>query len=94
VHYDPIVTGDAALEQMRSKVKEILARKDEKLHIHDFRMVQGNDHTNLVFDMVLPECYATPKQKRELKEYLDKELQSVEGGPYFTVITFDLAAFS
>lgn len=94
VHYDPIVTGDEALDEMRSVVKQILAAVDPELHIHDFRMVQGSDHTNLVFDMVLPERYESQKQKREIKEYLDRELNKREGGPYYTVITFDMAAFS
>ena len=94
VHYDPIVTGDEVLEEMRSVVKQILSTVDPELHIHDFRMVQGSDHTNLVFDMVLPERYESPKQKREIKEYLDRELNKKEGGPYYTVITFDMAAFS
>ena len=94
VHYDPIVTGDEALDEMRAVVKQILATVDPELHIHDFRMVQGSDHTNLVFDMVLPERYESQKQKREIKEYLDRELNKREGGPYYTVITFDMAAFS
>ncbi len=87
IHYDPVVTGDAALDQMRRTVQEILTRFDDRLSIHDFRMVQGSEHTNLIFDVVLP--YPLANRKKEIKASVDAALKHLPGGPYYTVINFD-----
>jgi len=92
IHYDPVVSDDEDLAQMHDTVTKILQQFDSHLSIHDFRMVQGNRHTNLIFDIVLP--YALMEHKKAIKAHLDTQLDAVEGGPYFTVITFDPAAFS
>ena len=54
VHYDPIVTGDAALGTAREWVREQVVRISPQLSMHDFRMVTGPSHTNLIFDVVVP----------------------------------------
>ena len=87
IHYDPVVTGDENLESMRATVRGILKGYDSRLELHDFRMVQGNRHTNLIFDIVLP--YALLEHKKAIKTHLDASLYDIEGGPYYTVITFD-----
>ena len=92
IHYDPVVTDDPELERMKQLVEDILHRKDERLSLHDFRMVQGSGHTNLIFDVALPEDLMS--QKQQIKSYLDQELNRASGCTYFTVVTFDLAAFN
>ena len=87
IHYDPVVSGDAELEHMRQIVLEILQKFDPRLSIHDFRMVQGNTHTNLIFDIVLP--FELSGSKKAVKLHLDSALAEIDGGPYYTVITFD-----
>jgi divalent metal cation (Fe/Co/Zn/Cd) transporter len=87
IHYDPVVTDDAALEQMRTTVHGMLKAYDRRLELHDFRMVKGNHHTNLIFDIVLP--YALLEHKKAIKTHLDASLYDTDGGPYYTVITFD-----
>ena len=54
IHYDPVVTNDPELNRMRQLVAAILQVKDPRLTIHDFRMVSGENRTNLVFDVVIP----------------------------------------
>ena len=54
IHHDPVVTGDPEQEQMRCRVLEILLEIDSRLTIHDFRMVQGQKHMHLLFDVSLP----------------------------------------
>ena len=92
IHYDPIVTGDAELEEMRSQVCAHLKSVDERLSVHDFRMVKGKSHSNLIFDVCLP----TDMQGRELelKHGLEKALAASNQGIYNTVITFDPAVFN
>ena len=92
IHYDPIVTGDAELERMRKAVQEILGDMDSRITIHDFRMVQGKEHTNLIFDMALP-ADKMQEQKKIQKE-LDARLNAPGECTYHTVITFDMASFN
>ena len=92
IHYDPVVSGDDELEYIRAEVRQILQGFDDRLSIHDFRMVQGKRHTNLIFDIVLPDSLSS--QKKAIKAHLDTQLKSVEGGPYYTVVTFDPASFA
>ena len=91
IHYDPVVTGDAELEQIRATVQTHLTAIDSRISIHDFRMVTGSDHTNLIFDMVLP--YEQMEKKRAIKRQLDEQLNTGDT-TYYTVITFDPAGFN
>ena len=92
IHYDPVVIGDEELEHMRTKVQQILTDYDNRLSLHDFRLVPGNGHTNLVFDVAIP--YDVYNKKKEIKAYLDEELAKRKEGKYYTVITFDATTFN
>lgn len=91
IHYDPIVTDDQELNKMKAVILEEIAEIDEKFKIHDFRMVKGNEHTNLIFDMVIPRSYEG--KQLEIKAMLDKKLSEYEH-KYYTVITFDFESFN
>lgn len=91
IHYDPIVTDDDENTAMYRLVKQEVKRIDERLSIHDFRMVRGPEHTNLVFDLVLPT--EMMDKKKELKALIDEKVQFA-GSKYYTVITFDAEAFN
>lgn len=92
IHYDPVITDDPELTRMREMVQQILEGMDSRISIHDFRMVQGKENTNLIFDMVLPG--ELMKAQKEIKKKLDTELNSRENITYHTVITFDMASFN
>ena len=92
IHYDPVVTDDPELDRMRNVVEDILKSIDERISIHDFRMVQGKDNTNLIFDMALPANRM--KEQKEIKKQLDEQLNRQEKCTYHTVITFDMASFN
>ena len=89
IHYDPVVTDDPELTRLREAVKSLLAIKDPRLTIHDFRMVPGEGHTNLIFDVTLP--MELRGQENELKEALEQALSALDGRRYYCVITFDMA---
>ena len=57
IHYDPIVTSDAAVGVLRSRLTEKLRQLDPALSLHDLRIVPGKTHTNVLFDLVLPAGY-------------------------------------
>lgn len=90
IHYDPVVTDDPELERMRTLVASILRMKDENITIHDFRMVPGTGHTNLIFDVALPA--ALLGQEETIRTALESALNGLGEGCYHTVITFDPAA--
>ena len=92
LHYDPVVTGDAQLDRMRSVVLTLLQQQDGRITIHDFRMVRGKGHTNLIFDIALPADLMG--KHKAIKAKLDADLQNLNEGTYYTVVTFDLATFN
>lgn len=90
IHYDPVVTDDPELSRLHHKVDHILKEMDARLSTHDFRMVRGEMHTNLIFDVVLPNDLR--QQENRIRQLLNEGL-SGEGMQYYTVITFDSDAF-
>ena len=91
VHYDPLVTNDAELTHMRALVESAAQSIDPRMSIHDFRMVRGPQHTNLIFDLSIP--FELEQKQAELKALIDEKVQ-FEDQKYYTVITFDCAAFN
>ena len=86
IHMDPVECDDAKTNDMRQKVACLAAAIDPDITIHDFRMVTGPSHTNLIFDMVLPmDSRLTPQEARDSME----KAVSVLEGPCFAVITVD-----
>lgn len=57
IHYDPIVTADASVGVLRARLKEHARQLDSRLSIHDLRIVPGDSHTNVLFDLVFPAGY-------------------------------------
>jgi len=92
IHYDPVVTNDPELDRMRNLVTAILKVKDDRLSIHDFRMVPGAGHTNLIFDVALPSDLHG--QEKTIQSALEAALNDLGEGTYYTVITFDQATFN
>ena len=86
IHYDPVVTDDAEWEKMRHIVENTAEQIDNRLSVHDFRLVRGASHTKLVFDLSVP--YDMQHQKKELKAKIDQALQE-NGRDYTAVIRFD-----
>ncbi len=54
IHMDPIDTRDERINELKVRVRELLDGLDEGLNCHDFRIVPGNTHTNVLFDIVIP----------------------------------------
>ena len=86
IHYDPVVTDDDAINAMHSRILAILNEISPHLAMHDFRMVRGVSHTNLIFDVVIPQDIGMSCE--EIKRRIDEQLQTPEH-IYYTVITFD-----
>ena len=91
IHYDPIVTDDEELRRIRAQVEEILHAVDPQLTIHDFRMVRGKVHTNVIFDMVVP--FSMQPEQQKLRELVERQLKA-DGKQYHAIITFDTQSFN
>ena len=87
IHMDPIETKDTYVLQVREQVEQTLDALDPAVSIHDFRMVDGKEQVNLIFDMVVPFEYDKKKQD-ELRMTLIKLLQIVDHR-YQCVITLE-----
>ena len=86
IHMDPIVTDDASVGALRRQIAEVVKQVDPRMTIHDFRVVRGTTHTNLIFDAVLPfSSGRTPEQAAEEIRKLVRELDSA----YFAVVTVE-----
>ena len=88
IHYDPVITDDPELQRLKAAAELLLQQQDERLTLHDFRMVQGRRHMNLVFDVPLPGDLRGKEEK--IRKSIEEQLN--EEGPltYHVKITFDL----
>ena len=92
IHYDPVVTDDAELNEMRRQVTLVLQSMDEGISIHDFRLHRLENQTNLIFDMTLPRSMAG--REARIKHQLDTALNLHSKTTYYTVITYDSPGLS
>ena len=93
IHYDPVVVGDPEQDSLRATIFDTLQTMDSRLNLHDFRMVRGSGHTNLIFDIALPSDLAG--QEKEIGKAIDGALADRgDDMKYYTVITFDNEAFN
>ena len=86
IHLDPIETKDDVTNSLKEIMDGILSEIDPCLSFHDFRVVKGETHTKLIFDIVVPLKYSVSNDK--LKEEIDIRLQEQCPNCY-TVIVFD-----
>jgi len=86
IHFDPIVTSDERVGDMRRWLSEAVKEIDGALTIHDLRMVPGPTHTNLIFDCVVPAGFAM--SELDVKQAI-KHLVRQKDPRYFCVITVE-----
>ena len=86
VHMDPIVTDNETLDRAHAEVMDTVLSIDPCLSIHDFRMVEGDTHTNLIFDLVLPPGFALSDE--QCLERVRQGMSEIDPG-YCCVIHID-----
>lgn len=86
IHLDPIIVDNPQLNAYKKMIDNILIKISPELTMHDFRMVLGNTHTNLLFDVVVP--YDLKISNSEIKDQIDAQLPQSPTKLY-TVIHFD-----
>jgi len=72
IHFDPIVTSDPTVNEMRLKLAGKIKSIDNSLSFHDLRIVPGQTHTNVLFDLLFPAGFKGDAKaaERELEEYI------------------------
>ena len=86
IHMDPIVTNDEAVNAAHEKIAALVRSIDENISIHDFRMVTGPTHTNVIFDAVVP--YSCKMSDREAEEKIKQAVHGLDPR-YFAVVQID-----
>ena len=86
LHMDPIEYDNPITNAYFEDLKHILSQIDPAITVHDFRTVRGDEHTNLVFDLVIP--YGFHLEDEQIKVEIDRHFEKYPNKIY-TVITFD-----
>lgn len=86
IHMDPVVTDDEELKDARNMVEALVHEENEIWKIHDFRMVRGNTHTNLIFDLVV--ALEDMSSAGEIETMMKKKIHE-NNSHYYAVITVE-----
>lgn len=86
IHMDPVVTNDETVNKYKNFVAEVIKDYNEEFSFHDFRMVQGETHTNVIFDLVVPHSFANNKKQiaKDIKSLINAKQNNL-----FAVITVE-----
>lgn len=86
IHMDPIVVDDGITEETKKKVAMLVRCIDETITIHDFRMVAGPTHTNLIFDAVVP--FGFHHSDEDVRRRIELAVRALDEN-YRTVVTVE-----
>ena len=83
IHYDPLVVNDERVNELKEMVLEVIKSINNEISIHDFRVVDGPMHTNLIFDVVIP--YGFKEKSNELISEIRLKISEINNS-YFAII--------
>ncbi len=86
IHMDPVDTDDKELELLKERVLAVVSKLDTSLALHDFRIVRGETHSNILFDVVIP--YDSKTTLDEIQTALNYDFAN-ESKKYYFVIDVD-----
>lgn len=86
IHMDPISTDDENTLKLKKEINEIVKKENPEFSIHDFRVVAGDTHTNIIFDLLIP--YGIRDDEENIKKKIDEKVKKLNKN-YFTVIEID-----
>jgi divalent metal cation (Fe/Co/Zn/Cd) transporter len=88
IHYDPLEVNNERVNELRKVAESAVKRINEELTIHDFRVVDGPTHTNLIFDLIAPHKFHLSNEK--IIQTIEDKLSKIDER-YFVVITIEHA---
>ena len=83
IHMDPVDTKNKQLAELKLRAQTALANLDENLSLHDFRLVSGETHTNMLFDVVIP--YDSKITLAQVNDAMQKEFGKDPVKYYFVI---------
>ncbi len=83
IHMDPVEMNNAETNRLRRETRAIIAQIDERLTLHDFRVVAGPTHTNLVFDVVVPFGFSMADEA--VRKAISERIHALEGNCYAVI---------
>lgn len=86
IHMDPLIVDDERVNQLRGETLALVKKIDERLSIHDFRVVDGPTHTNLIFDVLVPHKF--DRSAVALTDEINVKIKELNPN-YFAVINVD-----
>ena len=86
IHLDPVIVGDARTDALHCKVQSLVTALYPTVTIHDFRVIWGVTHSNIVFDAAVP--FAVKDSDAVITQKLEAEIQKLDPD-YRTVVTID-----
>lgn len=86
IHMDPVVTDDAETQQLKEMMTAIVKEMSPGLKLHDFRLVKGPTHTNIIFDVLVP--YHFKMDDNQIREFIGKRAKALDPC-YYTVVNVD-----
>lgn len=86
IHLDPVIVGDARTDALHCKVQSLVTALYPTVTIHDFRVIWGVTHSNIVFDAAVP--FAVKDNDAVITQKLEAEIQKLDPD-YRTVVTID-----
>lgn len=86
IHMDPVLVGNPKSDKLHKEIEKAIKEFDDTLHIHDFRIVEGPTHTNILFDCVVP--YEKNYTLDDIIDYLNKKIKN-KNETYYYVIELD-----
>lgn len=86
IHMDPISVNDPEVNALKKQVGDIIYAIDSNLQFHDFRIVKGPTHTNILFDVLVP--YKFSMKDSELIEAINQKVKELSPS-YFIVVKVD-----
>ena len=86
IHLDPVVTEDERTNKLREQVRNLLRVVYPQASLHDFRVVWGVTHSNVVFDIAVP--FSLKETDQQIKERVDQAIKTLDPD-YRTVVTVD-----
>lgn len=86
IHLDPVIVGDARTDALHCKVQSLITALYPTVTIHDFRVIWGVTHSNIVFDAAVP--FAVKDSDAVITQKLEAEIQKLDPD-YRTVVTID-----
>lgn len=87
IHMDPVVTDDQETMKAKEMVENIIHNYNEVLSIHDFRMVTGKTHTNVIFDLVIP--YGKEYRVKQIVKDIREKIHQDMPDEYYAVMKVD-----